>query len=135
MSRDAEFRKARERAHADASVGRAIVEGNPAVFPKDRFGVPIAPNTNVLFRPSYDFVYQVTDVAPVIDPRVPPGQVRLTLQSVTTITVPAGMPLMNMLVIGVAEESKPSGESDEASKPAPEPEPPAGPRLILTDSH
>lgn len=134
MSRENEFRKQRERAHADATIGRAIVEGNPSVFPKDRFGIPVAPGTNVLFRPSYDFVYRVLEATPVIDPRVPPGQVRLTLQSVTTITVPAGMPLMNMLVIGVAgEETKP--EETNAPAPEPEPEPPAGPRLILTDSH
>jgi hypothetical protein len=130
MSREAEFKKQRERAHADASIGRAIVEGNPAVFPKDRFGAPVAPGANVLFRPSYDFVYQVVEATPVIDPRVPPGQVRLTLQSTTSITVPAGMPLMNMLVIGVAGESS----SPDEQKPEPEPERP-GPKLILTDSH
>lgn len=137
MSKETEFRKARERAHADAAVGRAIVEGNPSVFPKDRFGVPIAPRTNVLFRPSYDFVYEVVDVAPVIDPRVPPGQVRLTLQSTTSITVPAGMPLMNMVVIGVANQAEPAAApSDDADLEPPADPPPAEdtrPRLILTD--
>lgn len=137
-NRDAEFRKARERAASEGRIQRAIADGNPQVFPRDRFGVPIQIGTNVLFRPSFDFVYEVKDVRPVLDPNIPPGHVQVVLVSATTLTLPAGQPLMSMVCIGNAApppEEKPAEETTSAQGdgdhgPA-EPAVPSG--LILTD--
>lgn len=137
-SREELFRQRRERARLEARVGQAIQSGDPRVFPSDRFGAPVTPGSHILFRPTYDFVYEVLDVKPVLDPNAPPGMINLVLASETTITIPAGTPLMNMVRLLAGPEAStsepvPSAQGD--GDPGHEEEPPAGPRLVLTDTH
>lgn len=134
MSDIAKFRKARERAAADGQVARMLGDGNPMAFPHDRFQKPMRPGSMILFRPTFDFVYEVVSVDPVIDPTVPAGHIRMTLLSQTTLTVPVGQAIMSAVLL---ESPKPSAQGDgdpgEAEPPA-EPEPTPEPGLVqLTD--
>lgn len=131
-SREQEFHKRRQRAMAEAHIQKAIQAGDPRVFPMDRFGAPCIPGAKILYRPDFDFVYEVLEVAPVLDPGAPPGMIKVTMVAETTIVLRAGQLAMNMVRIGVAapEESVPSDAPDAEATPA---EPPSGPRLVLTD--
>ena len=107
-SREQEFRQRRQRAMAEAATQRAIQAGDARVFPVDRFGAPVTPGSKIIYRPEFDFVYDVLEIRPVLDPKAPPGWISVTMVTETTLRIPAGMVQMNMVRIGTtapAEEA------------------------------
>lgn len=132
-SREQEFHKRRQRAMAEAATQRAIQAGDTRVFPVDRFGAPVTPGSKIIYRPEFDFVYDVLEIRPVLDPKAPPGWISVTMVTETTLTIPAGMVQMNMVRIGTTESADDSKLSDAPPPPDPPAEPPPGPRLVLTD--
>lgn len=66
----------------------------------DRFGNRITRGALVLYRPDMDVVYQVKEVVPVMDPRLPQRMVRLTLDAMVPLTVMVGAMVPNLLFLG-----------------------------------
>lgn len=131
------FRRQRERHQQDGQLARALQQGDPRATPRDRFGVPIRPGQHLLFRPTYDFVYEVLAAEPVLDPSAPPGMVRLRVRTESSLVIPAGSPLMNMIVLGTVNPEAPVEESarePEKEVPADFPAEAPGPKLVVTDA-
>lgn len=71
---------------------------------KDRFGRAVGPNMKVLFKLPFDLIWDVASVAPMLDPRQPPGLLVVTLIGKCTYTMMANQPDVNMIVMGTVEE-------------------------------
>lgn len=83
-------------------------------LPLDRFGAPLRKGAIVLFKPEVDMVMQVLDVSTGVDPRMPPGVVKVTLGCTPfTIGIQARQPQPRFVVI----QALPDGPGEE---PAPE---------------
>jgi hypothetical protein len=97
----------------------------------DRFGQPLVVGSFVLYHPSVDLMFQVTEVKPVLDPRAPTGLVTVTLAVEIPITLKAGLAQMALVRLGMAQ---PVAVPD-VERPSPEEEPAAsGPKLVVTDA-
>ncbi len=120
---------------ASRAFGAAVRDG--LVSALDRFGQPITAGTLVLYRSNVDVVFQVLDVKPVLDPRVPTGAVTLVLAVEIPLTVPVRQPIVTLVKIG----ARPVGQeaagvtSDLTPVAAAEagPEAAPGPPLVLSD--
>lgn len=110
----------REAQRLQQEFARAISTGQAGVL--DRFGQKIEPGALVLFHPPYDYVYTVTDIAPVLAPNVPPGMVRVTLELHMAAMVPVNQPQMTMVCVGT-QQAQETG-SPVVSSPAPIQPPP-----------
>ena len=113
MDRNEQARQEFALAQQRRAFAQAVTSGQAAVL--DRLAQPVAKGALVLWRPPHDLIYEVVDVAPVLDPRQPPGLVQLTLMSTAPVTFYAGQPAMSLVVIGQqhaeghAELTTPSG--------------------------
>lgn len=129
-----------------ANFARAVAEG--VVGARDRFGNPIKRGHMVTYRAvEADPVYEVVDIAPILDPRQP-NMVRVTLAATLPLRVFVNQSTQVLTVIGTvptAEDGKdappPEAPPDVPSPDAPPPspvEPPltggGGPTLVLTDA-
>jgi hypothetical protein len=104
---------------SSAEFARLVTIGQLAA--RDRFGKPIDKDTLVLYRPENDVIYQVTDVRPIMDPRLPPG-VKVTLKATVNLMMPVNVATPNIVTIGTVVPS--SGQPDDATPPEPGPEAP-----------
>jgi len=84
--------------------GMAVHIGPINTFPRDRFGVPIRPGQHVLYRPEIDVVYQVLDVKPILDPRMPTGSVQLVLTVTMPLVLGTQQPIGRLIAIGTPPE-------------------------------
>lgn len=69
----------------------------------DRIAQPITIGALVIYRPPHDFVYEVADIKPVLDPRAQPGLVELTLRCQVPVTFMANVPIMGMIRVGTQQ--------------------------------
>lgn len=83
------------------SFAQAVAAGDQNAMARDRFGVTIKAGDLLLYRPNVDMVFKVADVKPVLDPRIGPGHVTIVLVVEAPITLRVGMPVSNMIVIGM----------------------------------
>ena len=85
--------------------GAQLQQGSMAV--RDRFGVAISAGALVIFAPPYDLIFQVVSAEPLIslDPRfpVPPGRMKLVLQTEFPLMLLANQPQMNMIHCGMTD--------------------------------
>lgn len=58
----------------------------------DRLQQPIQVGVKVLWSPPYDLIYDVTSVAPVLDPGAPAGLMNVTLTVTATVQMAANQP-------------------------------------------
>jgi hypothetical protein len=92
---------------------------------RDRFGRVIAPGALVLWTPPYPLIYEVLNVTPLLDPRVPPGLVQIVLTATAPLNVAANQAQIGLVVVGRqrdghAEVSLPEGPEPAAPEEAPE---------------
>lgn len=120
-----ERRKQEQLAQARQSFAAAVSSGDPMALPRDRFAVAIKPGMKVLYRPNVDMIFDVVDVRPVLDPRLPPGVVTVVLQGAAPVSVRVGQPVVNMIVI--ATDAPKDGAGLEPTGEAPPADPPAEP--------
>lgn len=125
MGRDADL-KQMEMAKQRQQFAAAVAANQ--VVPRDRFGVPITAGRLVMYRPNADMVFQVADVSPVVDPRMPTGMVTVMLTIQAPITIPVGKPIINMIVIGT--QALPT---DAPAETPPVDPPPTDPPIVLSD--
>ena len=85
-----------------ADFARGVSSG--ALAPRDRFNRPLAKHQLVLYHPEVDVVYQITDVIPVMDPRIP-GMVRLMLTAIVPLATRAGQPTAPLVIVGEADHT------------------------------
>lgn len=100
---------------------QAIQAGQAAIY--DNIGCRIEPGQLVMFAPPPNvWRWLVADVQPILDPRLPPGLLTLTLQVVVPMQVQMGTKVGNLLVVGEQEAAKPpQDEPAPAAEPEPEP--------------
>lgn len=120
-----ERRKHEQQAQARQAFAQALSAGDPHALPRDRFGVAIRPGMKVLYRPNVDMIFDVVDVRPVLDPRLPPGVVTIVLQAAAPVSVRIGQPVINMIVI--ATDAPKDGAEADPAPPVGEPAPPEEP--------
>lgn len=93
----AEFRQRQDLARMQREFMAAAARGD--IKPIDRFGAPIEIGSLVVWHPSFDLMFLVTDMKPLLAPH-PPGLVEMTL----SVTVPAqaqiNQPIMGMIKVG-----------------------------------
>ena len=80
---------------------RMVTQGQ--ITPLDRLGQPIITGALVLFTPQVDTIFAVIGVTPMLDPRAPQGQARITLHAQFDIPVRLGMPLPPFIVVGMTQ--------------------------------
>lgn len=98
----------------------------------DRFGNPIQPGCKMLFRNQVDMVVTCVAVNPVLDPRVPPGQVDVILSMQAPVRVTAGQQFPFFCVVGQppAEgqlQAPPNGQPEDEGPAVEPPGPPIVP--------
>jgi len=105
---------ARDREQAQRELGqqlqkfaRLLNEGKTGMI--DRFGIAITPGAYVLYRPTFDLIFEVVDVAPILDMSRPAGYLKLSLACETTIEFVAGQ--RGMSIVKCGERSKVEGEA------------------------
>lgn len=96
----------------------ALSAGARNAQPIDRVGVAIKKDMIVMYRPPQDIFFRVLDVKPVLDPRYPPGLVNVIVGVEFPITLRAGQPQPNMIVIG---GPRPDGSPTATEPPADDP--------------
>lgn len=95
--------------------------------PCDRFGMPIEIHDALIYDPDDPLVFQVTDVAPVLDHRAPQGLVRVVVQTKAVITMIVGQPTPHVLKYGTTDPKAGVENTDTTGTgTAPEGDPPAG---------
>ena len=106
----------------------------------DRFGQKMEAGQSLLFRPPFDLVYQIAGISPVLDPRMAPGLLAVTLTVTFPFHVQGNQPNPNaVIVLGKTQAAPPEtpkpetpdGETPTPPAPAPETEP--GPLLLFAD--
>jgi len=114
---------------------RAVAEG--VVGAKDRFGNAIQRGCMVTYRAvEADPVFEVVDVAPILDPRQP-NMVKITISTIIPLRVPINQPVQTLMVVGMVPKASEQEKIAEATNTAtpPTPEGATGPSLItLTDA-
>jgi len=99
----------------------AVASGQAKVL--DRFSVPIEAGSLVVWKCPQDWVWAVTDVKPMLDPRQAPGLVEITF----TATVPAvcrvNSPIVEMIHVGKQGTGSESSQLTTVGTPAEEEEP------------
>lgn len=98
MDRNAKALDEFKQAKARQQFAQALAAGTTA--PLDRFANPIKAGSLMLWHLPHDMVWEVKDVSPVLDPRVPPGVVRLKLECILPCDVVAGNVNIGMVVVG-----------------------------------
>ena len=101
-----ELRKARQTMAGLVNTGQ--------VTALDRFGVPIRVGDFVVVRLPQDPAMQVVDIKPVLRPDAQPGTLEVTVAVHFPITVRAGLPVTNMLLVGSMTQE----DGDAAPQPA-----------------
>lgn len=99
---------------------RRIQSGEIPVL--DRMQRPVLKGHLILWEPQYLPVWEVEDVKPILDPRMGPGQVQLTLTCRFPMPVPAGVPLPAYTIVGALPETPAgvaAGATAESSDEAP----------------
>lgn len=119
--RFAQTQREREAARIMQEFARAVSSGSAGAI--DRFGQRIEIGSRVLFKPPFDYIYDVVDVAPVLAPGAPAGLVRLRMTLTADVTVPVNQQQMGMCVVGEVEAQK----TADAQEPAAPPQEPASP--------
>jgi hypothetical protein len=115
-----EFAKKQQVARMQREFAAAVSSGKAAVV--DRFGHRVEPGMHILLHPPYDYVYTVVDAAPVLDPKIPPGYVRLTVRTELNMVLPVNDPQMMMIVVGsVVGEAGEGAGTQGAATPPPDP--------------
>jgi hypothetical protein len=111
---------------------RQVADGLLTV--RDRINRPVKKGDLVAYHNEVDVFFTVTDLVPVMDPRLP-GMVRLRLEAMIPLSLPVNRPTMQVLLVGTAEEARqkageppPPADPDTASvAPVPSPSDPEGP--------
>lgn len=102
-----------------------------AVHLMDRFNNPIEKGSLVLFRADakFDPIYQVVDVAPILDPTQPPGLVKIVLTMGFATPYHTARPASDLIVVGKSDES-----GNHASVEGPKMSPPPTDIEVLGDA-
>lgn len=93
-----DFRRRQELHKLQQQFAQALAAGQVSVI--DRIGQKIEQGALVVYRPPHDFVYEVKSITPILDPRVPPGQVQIVLDCTVPVVFMAGQPIMGMIRVG-----------------------------------
>ena len=99
---------------------RQLNEGKTGLL--DRFGIKLMPGHYVIYRPTFDLIFEVVDVVPILDATRPPGYLTLKLSCTTSIEFVAGQRGMSLIKCG-----EKSIEGDTAVIQPPGSVPPEGP--------
>jgi hypothetical protein len=118
---------------------RLVTQG--VMHVSDRYGHAIGKDSLVELRASLmgqaDPFWQVTDVKPVMDPRLPAGHIKLELKSTTYLVLPVGVRTQALFLIGSVQRDETGKELPPAAvlqDDVPAPPPPEQPTGIeLTD--
>jgi len=105
-----ELRKARKQ------FANAIAAGQVHVL--DRFNNGLKPGQKVLYRPPFDLIFDVVDVAPVFDLNMPPGAMTVTLTVTLPIKVMANQTQGGMIVLAEMPDAPAQTTDSEATGPA-----------------
>lgn len=115
---------AREREQAQRELGqqlqkfaRLLNEGKTGLI--DRFGIQLRPGDYLLYRPTFDLIFEVVDIAPVLDQSRPAGYLKLKLACETTIEFVAGQRAMSIVKCG--QRSVEEGGAAEIQPPRSQP--------------
>ena len=100
----------------NAAVRQAVQQGQFPVI--DRIGQAIAVGDLFVWKPPFDMVYEVKELAPILDPSVQPGAMRLIVECRTEMKILAGQPQMGMIRVGSTVEAANEGVPDEAPAPS-----------------
>ena len=65
----------------------------------DRFNQTMKPGQRVLFHNPVDLVFEVSAIAPVLDPGAPPGLMNVTLAATITVPMPANQANQAMMIL------------------------------------
>lgn len=94
----------------------------------DRFGAKIEPGDFVLYRPQHDLIFEVLDVAPILDMTAAPGVIKLVLRADTDVQFFASQRSMTLIKCGSkardvegSADIKPPGTDAPAEFPPAEP--------------
>lgn len=104
MGAEERFRRARqerERHRFDAAHAVAVKDGDARAMPTDEFGQTIWPGSLIKHYATVPPSCVVVAVAPLLDPRMPAGAVRMTLQY--DLILPGGVPIPELLLCGMPE--------------------------------
>lgn len=150
------MRRQQEAQKATQQFLRALSAGQ--VHAIDRFGLPIEAGSKVEFHGSLDLVFDVVGVAPILDPKVPPGMLNVTLTVTFPMQLRANQITPTLIRLPHLEQQAPQAVVEGGEKPpnneaqgdepaAGKAEPVAGgvlgagdesvapgPRLVLTDA-
>jgi len=107
---------------------RQLSEGKTGLL--DRFGIKLMPGHYVIYRPTFDLIFEVVDVVPILDASRPPGYLTLKLSCTTSIEFVAGQRGMSLIKCG-----EKSIEGDTAVIQPPGSQPPASESAHLADDN
>lgn len=66
----------------------------------DRMGNQLKPEMVIIYDPEVDQIFEVVNIAPVLDPSAPQGLARVTLQATCQVVVPLGQPIQRFMFCG-----------------------------------
>jgi len=108
-----------KRQHEILQFTQAMAAGTAGAI--DRFGKRVEVGQYVLYHSEVDLVFEVKAIAPVVDPMLPVGLVRLSLECTVPVTLPANQ---RQIALAVCREPEPHAVQppppDTASAPATE---------------
>lgn len=87
----------------------------------DRFGSPILKGNLIIWRPPFDLIFKVVSVVPILDPRMPAGMVRLTVESTVPLDGMVNQPYMQAVIVGQSSDDDKHSEITGANKGEDEP--------------
>jgi hypothetical protein len=87
---------------------------------RDRFNRPLVVGATVLLTPTHPLTYTVEKIDPVLDPRAPAGTIQVTITTVLTTLIAAGVPWPDATIVALPA-ARPQAEQPPAAETAPDP--------------
>lgn len=105
-----------QQAAARRQFAQAVAQGRTGAI--DRFGQRIQVGDQLMLRLDVDHVYSVTDVRPVLDPKLPPGLIDVLCTITFPLRLEAGLPYAKCNVVARRLEGElPGPEGQNGSGP------------------
>ena len=99
----------------------------------DRFANPIQVGQKILYHPPFDLIYEVASVAPVLDPKMAPGMMAVTLTVTFPVHMGANQPNPNAVIVGHVEPQAEQPTDATAAEPAATAPPAESSPIVLVD--
>jgi len=97
-----QFKQQQAMCQAQQQFRQALAAGTVTLI--DRIGQPVKEGDLVIYHPPWDFVYEIAEIKPILDPRVAPGNVEVTLTCRAPVHFTVGPPIMTMIRVGHQHE-------------------------------